>query len=137
MKQYCLASIAENAITATASGTVEMTSMQLFTIVMKLYTLILEDFLFTEVSSLMQEIKSDKLTTALTIEEVKQVQQIIIELDTLVVNIESTIQIITVELVGVGATASAEQRAMNILMDMHHMTMASKVSKNLNTGNVV
>ena len=72
--QMLCEAIALDAISATASGTVEMTAAESFALVFNLYTLISADFLYVgEIQTLMIQIQSVKLTVALTEEEVSQV----------------------------------------------------------------
>ena len=89
--------IAEDPIGATASGTVEMTQEELCKLVEKFYTLISEDYLSTEATALMSQIRSAKLTKELTYEEYLMVIQIVTQLDILVVEISVSIQVISIQ----------------------------------------
>ena len=89
--------IANDPIGATAQGTVEMTTQELFMLVINLYTLISEDYLSTEVTTLMTQIQTAKLTSELTFEEYVMVTQIVTRLDILVVEISVSIQVISIQ----------------------------------------
>ena len=87
--------VAADAISATASGTVEMTAVSLFAIVTEVYTLISADFLYVgEISTLVLEIQSAMLTVALTDAELVEVNAIIAQLTVLIVDIEATISVV-------------------------------------------
>ena len=91
--------IAEDAIAATASGTEEMTAMELNILVTKLFILISEDFLYKgETTILMKKITSAKITTALTEVEIVQVNQIVLRLELLVLDITITIKVINIQI---------------------------------------
>merc|ERR1712012_151408 len=102
--QMLCEAIALDAISATASGTIEMTAMQLFAIVTQVYTLISADFLYVgEIEALMIQIQSAKLTVALTEAEISQVNVIVSQFAILIVDIQSTIAV-------VGSTLSDEAK---------------------------
>merc|ERR1712012_805035 len=102
--QMLCEAIALDAISATASGTIEMTAMQLFAIVTQVYTLISADFLYVgEIEALMVQIQSAKLTVALTEAEISQVNVIASQFAILIVDIQSTIAV-------VGSTLSDEAK---------------------------
>merc|ERR1712012_728177 len=102
--QMLCEAIALDAISATASGTIEMTAMQLFAIVTQVYTLISADFLYVgEIEALMIQIQSAKLTVALTEAEISQVSVIVSQFAILIVDIQSTIAV-------VGSTLSDEAK---------------------------
>ena len=66
--------IAIDAISATASGTVVMTSMELFAIVTQVYSYISMDFLYVgQIQSLISLIQSAQLTVELTADELAKV----------------------------------------------------------------
>ena len=125
--------IARDAVQATSSGSVEMTAMELNTLVMKLFTLINKDFLFvTGISALMVQIESAKLTTALTEQEVEMVNRIVLKLDHLVMDIGVSIQVIHMQhfvLTGIPAfvAPTGEKKTIDLLLQMREHTVAYQV----------
>ena len=125
--------IARDAVQATSSGSVEMTAMELNTLVMKLFTLINKDFLFvTGISALMVQIESAKLTTALTEQEGEMVNRIVLKLDHLVMDIGVSIQVIHMQhfvLTGIPAfvAPTGEKKTINLLLQMREHTVAYQV----------
>ena len=125
--------IARDAVQATSSGTVQMTAMELNTLVMKLFTFINEDFLFvTGISALMVQIESAKLTTALTEQEGEMVERIVLKLDHLVMDIDVSIQVINMQhfvLTGIPAfvAKTGEKKPIDLLLKMKQHMVAYQV----------
>ena len=89
------AAIAEDAITATVSGTVETTTMEMFTLVMRFFYIVSQDFFSTrEMSILVGEIESSKLTVSLTKIQIRNVFNVE-KLQVLTKDIEPSINVIS------------------------------------------
>ena len=110
-----------------------MTAMELNTLVMKLFTFIDKDFLFvTGISALMVQIESAKLTTALTEQEGKMVERIVLKLDHLVMDIDMSIQVINMQhfvLTGIPAfvAKTSGKKTIDLLLKMKEHMVAYEV----------
>merc|ERR1719422_2425690 len=100
--------ILEDPIAATAGGTVEMTAAESFALVFNLYTLLSANYLSIEISAILIEIQSVKLTEPLTDEEAAMVVDIVAQLNVLIVNIDAAILVVQVEVGGGAVGAGAE-----------------------------
>merc|ERR1719206_865938 len=88
-----------DAVTATASGTTEMTNKEFFKLLMMFFKAISGDFHSEEVSALGAQLSSAKLSTALTTIEMTDIQLISTKLEVLIIDIQITIQVIQYQLI--------------------------------------
>merc|ERR1719150_1045673 len=100
--------ILEDPLAATAGGTVEMTAAESFALVLNLYNLLSANYLSTEISAILIEIQSVKLTEPLTDEEAAMVVDIVAQLNVLIVNIDAAILVVQVEVGGGAVGPGAE-----------------------------
>ena len=92
-------SIMKDAVTATASGTTEMTNKEFFKLLMMFFKAISGDFHSEEVTALGAQLSSAKLSTALTTIEMTDIQLISTKLEVLIIDIQITIQVIQYQLI--------------------------------------
>merc|ERR1711892_138807 len=91
--------IMEDAVTATASGTTEMTSSEFLKLLMMFFKAISGDFLSEEVTALGTKISSAKLSSALTTIEMSSIEIIIVRMEVLIIDIQITIQVVQYQLI--------------------------------------
>lgn len=92
-------SIMKDAVTATASGTTEMSGKEFLKLLKMFFKAIKGDFLSEKVTKLSSQISSAKLSSSLTEIEKTDIEFISMELEILIVDIEVTIQVIQYQLV--------------------------------------
>merc|ERR1719225_1073504 len=89
-----------------------MTAAESFALVFNLYTLLSTNYLSIEISAILIEIQSVKLTAPLTEEEAAMVVDIVGQLNVLIVNIDAVIQ---VDVVGGGVEIGPTSSKVDIL----------------------
>lgn len=138
MRMLC-GSIAEDAVAATSNGSIEITTMELFSLVMEFYTFIYTDFYYTEnIGALVTKIQFAKLTTALTTQQVTEVQRIVVKLKVLTTNIDVTYQTFAIQyelVTGLAPSVNIVDEKPNpdtakclLLQELKALTLSSQVS---------